>query len=133
MRASRARRPASRRGCSTRSKGTVSAMTLIQLLCALIFAVGVQDHQHDLNRRGEAVMGFDQATTTHHFRITPDGGAIEVTANEAGDTASIDAIRMHLQHIAKMFAAGDFTAPMLIHAKEPPGVITMKQAGSKVR
>ena len=104
------------------------------LFIIAMFAAGlVQDHQHaDVTRRGEAVMGFDQSTTTHHFLIKPAGGEIAVTANDAKDTASIGQIRMHLQHIAKAFATGDFTAPMLIHAKEPPGVKTMKQAGSEI-
>jgi hypothetical protein len=33
---------------------------------------------------------------------------------------------MHLGHIAKMFAEGNFNAPMLIHDKTPPGVPVMK-------
>ncbi len=102
------------------------------LLVAMLAGAFAQDHQHDLNRRGEAVMGFDQTVTTHHFRITADGGRIEVTANDAKDAASVEQIRMHLRHIATMFAAGDFTSPMLIHAKEPPGVKAMKQAGRHI-
>ena len=108
-------------------------MTAWLVLMMMIAAGAIQDHQHaDLTRRGDAVMGFDQATTTHHFRLTPDGGRIEVTANDPNDSASIGQIRMHLQHIAKLFAAGDFTAPMLIHAKEPPGVKTMKRGGDEI-
>jgi len=106
---------------------------------AVIFALAIaaqsgahDQHQADVNRRGEAVMGFDQAATTHHFRLSADGGAIEVTANSDADATSIEQIRMHLQHIAKMFAGGDFTAPMLIHAKEPPGVKTMKSSGTEI-
>ncbi len=104
------------------------------LVLTMMTAAGsVQDHQHaDLTRRGEAVMGFDQTATTHHFRLTPDGGQIEVTVNDPKNRASIEQIRMHLQHIAKSFGAGDFTAPMLIHAKEPPGVKTMKQGGDQI-
>jgi len=44
-----------------------------------------------------------------------DGGAIEITANDPNDTESRDQIRMHLSHIAVMFAAGNFQAPMLIY------------------
>ena len=107
---------------------------MIAWLIVMVMGVAAQDHRHaDVTRRGEAVMGFDQTTTTHHFRLTPDGGQIEVTANDAKDAASIAQIRMHLQHIAKSFAAGNFTAPMLIHAKEPPGVKTIKQAGDRIR
>ena len=107
---------------------------MIPWLIVMMMGVTAQDHRHaDVTRRGEAVMGFDQTTTTHHFRLAPEGGQIEVTANDAKDAASIAQIRMHLQHIAKSFAAGNFTAPMLIHAKEPPGVKTMKQAGDRIR
>ena len=79
-----------------------------------------------MNKRGDHVMGFDHMKTTHHFRLTSDGGVIQVEANDLNDTTSRDEIRMHLTHIAKMFADGNFKAPMLIHAQTPPGVPVMK-------
>ncbi|MGH9842682.1 MAG: c-type cytochrome [Blastocatellia bacterium] len=84
-------------------------------------------HHAAVNERGDQVMGFSHDKTTHHFRLKTDGGAIEVEANDANDTASRDQIRTHLRHIARKFSAGDFTAPMLIHDKTPPGVPAMKQ------
>jgi hypothetical protein len=78
-------------------------------------------------------MGFDHEKTTHHFRLTKDGGVIEVTANSAEDTASRDAIRGHLGRIAKMFSEGNFEAPMLIHARVPPGVPVMKERKAAIR
>lgn len=90
-------------------------------------------HHAGVETRGDAVMGFDHDKTTHHFRLTPDGGAIEVTANSDSDAATMDAIRGHLSHIAAMFAAGDFDAPMLIHDRVPPGVPIMKQKGKAIR
>jgi hypothetical protein len=77
-------------------------------------------------------MGFDQTTTTHHFRLSKTGGVIEVTANDAADTKAIGQIQSHLQHIAVMFSEGNFSAPMLIHAQEPPGVPAMKRAGAAI-
>src|SRR2546430_8414321 len=53
--------------------------------------------------------------------------AIEAQANDAQDTASRDAIRAHLGHIATMFAAGEFSAPTLIHEQNPPGTQEMKR------
>jgi hypothetical protein len=91
-----------------------------------------QDHHAGVMKRGAHVMGFDQTTTTHHFRLTRTGGVIEVTANDAADTTAITQIQTHLQHIAKMFSDGNFTAPMLVHAQEPPGVSGMKQAGAAI-
>jgi hypothetical protein len=90
-------------------------------------------HHSDVDRRGDAVMGFDHEKTKHHFRLTKDGGVIEVTANSAEDTASRDAIRGHLSHIARMFSEGNFEAPMLIHAQMPPGVPVLKRKKDAIR
>jgi len=84
------------------------------LVLMRIVAAAPQEHGSS-HARGAQVMGFDQARTTHHFSLYKDGGAIEVTANDPADTASTNAIRSHLQHIAVMFADGDFNAPMLVH------------------
>jgi hypothetical protein len=86
-----------------------------------------EKHRHDVEERGDHVMGFSHEKATHHFRLYADGGAIEVTANDAQDTATREAIEGHLSHVVKMFAAGDFTAPMLVHSQSPPGVETMKR------
>ena len=72
-------------------------------------------------------MGFSHERTTHHFRLSADGGSIEVTAKAASDAESRDQIRMHLAHVAKAFATGDFATPMFVHDSIPPGVSTMKR------
>lgn len=97
-------------------------LTLIFLAAALALA---QDHQAMVNEHGDHVMGFSHEKTTHHFELSYDGGAIDVRANDAKDTASRDEIRSHFQHIAKMFADGNFEAPMLVHGKNVPGTATM--------
>lgn len=83
-------------------------------------------------KRGEHVMGFSHEATTHHFRLFSDGGEIEVTANPK-DKTSIDQIRTHLGHIAKMFASGNFNTPMLIHDTNPPGTGTMARLKGQIR
>jgi hypothetical protein len=95
---------------------------LLLLGSALAFA---QDHHTIVNEHGDHVMGFSHEKTTHHFELSYDGGAIDVRANDVKDTMSRDEIRKHFQHIAKMFAAGNFNAPMLIHSTEVPGTATM--------
>lgn len=86
-----------------------------------------EGHHQGVVQRGDQVMGFSHEKTTHHFRLYPDGGAIEAEANDPRDTASREEIRSHFGHIAKLFAQGDFSAPMLIHAKNPPGTEAMKR------
>jgi len=91
------------------------------------------DHHGGVNQRGDQAMGFSHEKTTHHFRLKANGGAIEVEANDATDTASRNQIRTHLNHIAKKFAVGDFAAPMFIHSQTPPGVPAMKQLKAEIK
>ena len=92
-----------------------------------------EQHQEGVVQRGDRVMGFSHERTAHHFLLYSDGGAIEVEANDAQDTASRDAIRSHLGHIVTLFAAGDFSAPMLIHSQNPPGTEEMKRLRETIR
>jgi hypothetical protein len=90
-------------------------------------------HSAGVDARGDDAMGFSHEKTTHHFPLSPNGGAIEISANDPSDTESTAAIREHLSMITKKFAAGDFDIPMLIHETVPPGVEVMKRLRSQVR
>src|SRR5579872_7202756 len=108
---------------------------ILTVFALLTTAVAQHDHSHQadgVEKRGDAVMGFDHDKTTHHFFMTPEGGVIQVTANDAADKDSIAAIRSHLPHVAKMFTAGDFTAPILVHDKVPPGSKVMIAKKDKI-
>lgn len=89
-------------------------------------------HLKMVNEQGDKAMGFSHEKTTHHFRLFADGGAIEVTANNANDAESRDQIRKHLGHIAQMFSGGNFDAPMLTHGKVPPGVPVLQKMKTEV-
>ena len=105
------------------------------IVFAACFSIGILYAQHDhdaVNQRGDHVMGFSHEKTTHHFLIQKDGGTIQVEANDPKDTESRDQIQAHLPHIAKMFAAGNFQAPMLVHDTVPPGVPTMQRLMSEI-
>ena len=80
-----------------------------------------------MKQHGQMAMGFDQDKATHHFTLTPTGGAIAVIANDAADQITRDQIRVHLQEIARAFAAGDFEKPLMTHGEVPPGVSGMQR------
>jgi hypothetical protein len=90
-------------------------------------ACPMHDAHSEMNKRGEKAMGFSQTATTHHFFLKPDGGLIQVEANDPADTAARDEIRLHLNHIAQSFQNGDFDIPMFVHDTVPPGVPEMKR------
>lgn len=89
-------------------------------------------HHAAVEEHGDQAMGFAHDATTHHFRMSANGGAIEVTANDPNDRASTEAIRSHLSHIAVMFGNGDFTTPMFVHHGVPAGVTAMKLLKAKI-
>ncbi len=99
-----------------------------------VFAVAQHEHHdHDaMNARGEKAMGFSQTATTHHFRLLPDGGYVQVQANDANDTTNRDHIRMHLQEQMKKFAAGDFSLSEMTHDRVLPGTPQMKTLKSAI-
>jgi hypothetical protein len=86
-----------------------------------------QDHEGHtaLDQRGDQVMGFEHQSTTHHFLLEKDGGAIQVEANDPADAQSREQIRGHLAQIAQAFARGDFAMPGAIHARVLPGIPEM--------
>src|ERR1043166_8176478 len=93
----------------------------------------MHDAHAKMNERGASGMGFSQTATTHHFLLMPDGGVIQVTANDSADEATREHIRMHLTHIAKAFSNGDFNIPGFVHDTIPPGVPELRRLKSKVR
>jgi hypothetical protein len=87
-------------------------------------------HQAGMDHRGNQAMGFDQAKIQHTFAAATQGGSIQVVAKDPKDATTISQIRSHLRDIAKLFKAGDFSKPLFIHARTPPGtdVMTARRA-----
>jgi hypothetical protein len=82
--------------------------------------------------QGSGAMELNQEKTTHHFELLPNGGTIEITANDPSDAATRDAIRQHVAKIAAMFAEGNFGIPTLVHGQKPPGVDSMTRLKSTI-
>jgi hypothetical protein len=119
-------------------------MRTIPMLFLLAILSGVANAQQNpppnqdkrsgnIAERGDHVMGFSHEATTQQFRLFKDGGEIAVTAKDPNDKPSIEQIRAHLGHIAKMFSSGNFKAPMLIHDTSPPGTATMARLKDQIR
>jgi hypothetical protein len=91
----------------------------------------LQNHA-DVEKHADEAMGFPHDKTAHHFLLYPDGGAIEVTVNDSQDSQNLQAIRSHLTHIVALFSNGDFSIPLLVHDKVPPGVPVMKERHAEI-
>jgi hypothetical protein len=93
---------------------------------------GHDSHLAAVNARGETAMGFSQTETAHHFLLTRDGGVIRVEAKDPAAAATRERVRQHLSQVARMFAAGDFDTPMLVHARTVPGTPAMSRLKSEI-
>jgi len=82
--------------------------------------------------RGRVAMGVDQYTSTHRFQPLPDGGRIELQRDTA-DSGGRARIVEHMHEIAAAFAAGDFTVPGFVHAREVPGTSVMAARQATIR
>jgi hypothetical protein len=105
----------------------------VLFILSAALASAQQNHDVMLERHSDHVMGFSHEKTTHSFELTRDGGVIEVRNNDIADVASRDEIQKHFRHIVRMFAAGDFSAPMLVHGRQDvPGTATMTTLKDKL-
>ncbi len=83
------------------------------------------DQKAALDHRGDQVMGFEHARTTHHFLLARDGGAIQVEVTDPKDGESLAQIRGHLTQVASAFAGGDFAMTRQVHDRTLPGTAEM--------
>ena len=91
------------------------------------------DRQQAVAEAGADVMPFDLDATTHVFTDTDTGGIQDVVADDPGDTANIDLIRLHLADEANSFRTGDFSDPEAIHGPAMPGLATLKERFADIR
>jgi hypothetical protein len=91
-----------------------------------------RDRQADVAARGQQVMPFDLARTTHRFSKTTTGGVQRVVAHNPADTIQIPLIRGHLRTEADKFTKGDFGDPTAIHGDQMPGVEKLAQAADRI-
>jgi hypothetical protein len=91
-----------------------------------------QDHRCQPAARADKAMAFDQVLTSHHFYLHEDGGVIEVTVKNRSDRKNLEAIRLHLLHIAQLFAKGDFSAPTVVHDQAVPVTETLARLRDRI-
>ena len=85
-----------------------------------------------IKAHGHEAMGFDQETTTHHFLIEREGGAIAVDVNDPTDSTGMSQVRAHLREIAASFKAGDFSKPFQTHSEQPRGVAELQRSKNEM-
>jgi hypothetical protein len=92
-----------------------------------------QEHRAAVDHRHHDATGVGDDASEHHFVLAKDGGSIRLEVRDSTEVAARDRIRKHLQEIAQAFGAGDFSMPMRIHDRVPPGADVMTERSSAIR
>lgn len=79
---------------------------------------------------GAMTMPFDLSRSRHIFTPSADGGTQDVVSLDR-DSQQI-AIRMHLQHEAAAFAAGNYADPAAIHGDAMPGLVALRTGAARI-
>jgi hypothetical protein len=96
-----------------------------------VAASGDAKHGAAVDSRHDSLV-MSHETTHHSFRLFADGGAIELRANDAADSATIGSVRMHLHSIASEFTKKDFKTPTFVHGYTPDGVKQMERLHASI-
>ncbi len=100
---------------------------------ARLLAEDEAGHAHGVDTRGDKGMGFSHDKVAHHFGLTKNGGFITAEVKDQADLEKAKPmITGHFAHIGDAFKKGDFTLPMLIHDRVPPGARTMKKLKAEI-
>jgi hypothetical protein len=84
--------------------------------------------QAAVSERGQQVMPFSLAATTHVFTKTARGGLQQVLARKPDDGTQVALVRQHLRQIRTAFLQGDFSGPAHIHGQDMPGLAVLQAA-----
>lgn len=84
--------------------------------------------QAEVAGRGNDVMPFSLAATTHIFTKNAEGGVQRVVAKKSADLAQVKLTRQHLGEIREQFLKGDFSGPSHVHGQDMPGLADLKAA-----
>ncbi|HWR34520.1 MAG TPA: hypothetical protein VN622_01460 [Clostridia bacterium] len=112
------------------SKVTTFLLAL-SLFAVLIASASITPAQAE-SKQGKEPMGFSQEKATHHFYLLKNGGAVEISAKDPNDAATVKAIQQHLEMQAKAFEKGNFDTPIQVHGKVPDGVPILKKLRKEI-
>jgi hypothetical protein len=77
--------------------------------------------------RATKVSGFDSDRVTRHFYVLKNGGAVEITAKDPNDEATIKAIQAQLKKESDQLTKGSFETFTNIYGKAPENAPQLKK------
>jgi hypothetical protein len=86
----------------------------------------------ELLSRATKVSGFDSQKVTRHFYVLKNGGAVEITAKDPNDEATVKSIQAYLKKESDQFAKGNFESTTNIYGRAPESAPQLKKLRDSV-
>lgn len=71
--------------------------------------------------------GFDSERVNRHFYVLKNGGAVEITAKDSGDEATIKAIQTYLKKESDLWTKGNFETVTAVYGRPAEGTVQLKK------
>lgn len=94
---------------------------------------GSQTVQHHVHHMSPMVMPFDMAKTLHIFKMSEQGGTLQVIVRDPQWTEQVALIRLHLKHEAMEFQQGNYSDPATLHGGDMPGLKELMQGAVDIK
>ena len=108
------------------------AVVVVIGLMTMVNLAKAQTQQEHVHHMAHSVMPFAMSKTVHVFKMTEQGGVMQVVTREAGASEQIPLIQQHLQHEAAQFQKGDFSDPAKLHGAAMPGLKELEAGAAKI-
>jgi hypothetical protein len=112
---------------------TITKLLVVIGLITMVNPTGAQTQQEHVHHMAHTVMPFAMSKTLHLFKMTEQGGVMQVVTREAGASDQVPLIQQHLQHEAAQFQKGDFSDPAKLHGVSMPGLKELEAGATKIK
>jgi hypothetical protein len=82
--------------------------------------------------RATRVSGVDSERVNRHFYVLKNGGAVEITAKDANDDATIKAIQTYLKKESDLWMKGNFDNIAAVYGRAPEATTQLKKLRDNV-
>lgn len=109
---------------------------MASLLLSAVWAVAQQPPKPYVDpallSRATKVTGFDSERVTRHFYVLKNGGAVEITAKDTNDEATVKAIQAHLKKESDQLTKGNFEIVTGIYGRTPETAPQLKKLRDEI-
>ena len=105
---------------------------LASVLASVGWSQSLASTSNDVNSRFGKALGTDVEKIVQHYYLLKNGGVMEFTAKDPGDTSTISALQKYMNAQKDLFEKGKIDADAEVHSRVPDGVPALKKLRNEI-